>query len=221
LLNKELNLKDTVILFDRDEGISIFPNFRSYDNVIDDAEWLLERTPQKSRGFIIRPVSRKTKEGIWIGEYNHRDNQINRQDFSFDEEASNLNKTISDYSSRRRIPEKKFRKEIDIDQLRKKLKSKIIQDFKYYTCPTDRFYQSCTHIEKVHAELTRKHGKGKKIPYDLVAQEITKTKPCQDVIVCPLMVPNLFERVLNLNKALKIRRLGEIKFITSTTVELA
>ena len=218
--NKELSLKDTMILYDRDMGISIYPNIRSYDNLKDDAEWLLERTPEKSRGFIIRPITKNTKEGIWIGEYKHKSNQINRQDLLLTEEASNLGKTITGHTHRR-TTEKKLMEEIEISQLKKRLESKIIQDFRYYTCPPDRFYQTCTHIEKTYAELTAKHGKENPIPYTLVAQEIAKTKPCQDVTVCPLMTPNLFERVLNLNKALKSRKLGEIRFITSDIVEIA
>jgi len=219
LPNKELILKGTVILYDRDQGISVYPNIRSYDNAVDDAEWLLERTPQKSRGFIIRPVTKNQKQGIWIGEYNHDGNQIERQNLVTDEQAQKLGKTITDYSDRK-ISEKKLIERIQIDQLRKKLKSSIIQDFKYYTCPTDRFYQTCSHIPKAYTELTRKYGKGTRIPYTLIAQEIARTKPCQEVTVCPLMTPNLFERVLNLNKALKTRKLGEMKSITSDTVEI-
>jgi len=220
LPNKELTLKDTMILYDRDIGISVYPNIRSYDNLTDDAEWLLERTPQKSRGFIIRPITKNKQEGIWIGEYNHNSNQINRQDLLFTKEATKLGKTITDHSHRK-TTERRLMKEIEINQLKNQLESRIIQDFKYYTCPTERFYQTCTHIERVYTELTRKHGKGNRIPYTLVAQEIAKTKPCQDVIVCPLMTPNLFERVLNLDKALKSRKLGEIRFITSDIMEIA
>ena len=143
--NKELTLKGTVILYDRDQGISVYPNIRSYDNAVDDAEWLLERTPQKSRGFIIRPVTKNQKQGIWIGEYNHDGNQIERQNLVTDEQAQKLGKTITDYSDRK-ITEKKLIEKIQIDQLRKKLKSSIIQDFRYYTCPTDCFCQTCPHI---------------------------------------------------------------------------
>jgi len=219
LPKEDLKLKDTIILFDRDLGLSIFQNFRGYNNLIDDAEWLLERTPQKSKGFIIRPVSKSEREGIWIGEYSRIDSQIKRQDLIFDSDAYLLNKIISDYAHHK-ITEKKLIEKIAIDTLKKKLKSRIVQDFKYYTCPTDRFYHSCVHVKKIYEELMRKYGKSRKIPYSLVAEEIMKTKPCEDVIVCPLMVPNLFERVLNLNKALKSRGLGEIKFLSPEIVEI-
>jgi len=122
--NKELNLKETIILYDRDRGISIYPNFRSYDNLTDDAEWLLERTPQKSRGFIIRPITKHEQEGIWIGEYNCQGSQITRQEFLLCEKASSLGKVIAD-CFQRKITEKELMKEIDIDQLKKRLESKI------------------------------------------------------------------------------------------------
>ena len=88
-------LKDTVILFDRDQGISIFQNIRGYNNLTDDAEWLLERTPQKSRGFILRPISKDGQEGIWVGEYTHAGNQITRQDLIYNRNGSAMSKMIS------------------------------------------------------------------------------------------------------------------------------
>jgi hypothetical protein len=201
-------------------GISIFQSFRSYNNLIDDAEWLLERTPQRSRGFLIRPVSRCEQDGLWIGEYGHGRSQIDRQDLIFSKNALSLSNIILDYSDRK-IAGKAFMKKISVQVLKQKLKSRIIQDFKYYICPTDRFYKSCIHIEKVYEQLTKKYGKGLRIPYSQVAEEIEKTKPCEEVIVCPLMIPNLFERVLNLNKALKSRKLGETKLVDrSDTVEI-
>jgi hypothetical protein len=214
-----LKLKDTIILFDRDIELSIFQNFRGYDNLLDDAEWLLERTPEKSRGFLIRPVSGSKRDGLWIGEYSHGRSQIDRQDLLFGNNAFALSKVISDYADHK-IARKAFMKKITIQVLKKKLKSRVIQDFKYYICPTDRFYKSCVHVEKVYEQLTKKYGKGKRILYSQVAEEIEKTTPCEDVIVCPLMVPNLFERVLNLNKALKSRKLGETRLISSDTVEI-
>jgi len=219
LPKKELKLKDTIILFDRDSGVSIFQNFRGYNNLIDDAEWLLERTPQRSRGFLIRTVSTNGQDGIWIGEYDYNSSQIIRQDIIFDGNSFLLSKMISDYAAHK-ITEKRIMKKLAIDALKKKIKSKIVQDFKYYVCPIDRFYHSCIHIEKINETLKRKFEKGKKIPYSLVAEEIAKTKPCEEVIVCPLMVPNSFESVLNLNKALKSRKLGEIKIISPEIVEI-
>ncbi|MEM2111563.1 MAG: hypothetical protein QXX08_06765 [Candidatus Bathyarchaeia archaeon] len=216
---RNLKLNDTIILFDRDLGISIFQNFRGYDNLIDDAEWLLERTPQKSRGFLIRPVNNDGRDGIWIGEYSYNSNKITRQDILFDRNASLLNKQISDYSAHK-IAEKKMIKKLAIDVLKKKLKSEIVQNFKYYICPVDRFYYSCAHINKIYEALMRKYGRGKKILYSTVAEEIANTKPCEDVIVCPLLTPNTFERILNLKKAFKARKLGETLFISSDTMKI-
>jgi hypothetical protein len=219
LPEKNLTLKDTMILFDRDLGLSVFQNFRGYNNLTDDAEWLLERTSQKSRGFLIRPMSKDKEEGVWIGEYDYGGSQINRQELIFSKTASVLSRLISDYADHK-ITEKKFMKKIAINSLKKKLKSRIVHDFRYYVCPPDFFYRSCTHIDKVYEELTRKYGKGSKIPYMLVVEEIAKTKPCEDVIVCPLIVPNSFEGILNLDKALKSRKLGEVKLITSDMVKI-
>ena len=94
---KDINLKDVLILFDRDWGISIFHNFRGYNNLIDDVEWLLERTTQKSRGFFIRPIKDNKNIGVWIGGYDYKGNNINKQDFLFGEKASAFSKIISDY----------------------------------------------------------------------------------------------------------------------------
>jgi hypothetical protein len=219
LPNKNLGLEDTMILFDRDIGVSIFQNFKGYNNLADDAEWLLERTPQKSRGFIIRPVRKDQQDGIWIGEYDYRGNQISRQELLLDSEASAFCLMIKNYSINR-ISERKLMEKLSIEGLRKTLKSAIVKDFRYYVCPFNRFYHSCIQVDRVYDELIGKYGKGKKIPYSEVAREIENAKPCEDVIVCPLMVPNLFERVLNLNNALKTRKLGEIIFTTSDNVEI-
>ncbi len=216
---KGLELKDTIIIFDRDLGPSIFQNFRGYDDLADDAEWLLERFPQKSKGFVIRPLSRDGQHGLWLGEYDYNGNQISRQETLWDSNASLLSRRISDYASRR-VAEKEIAKSVAIDRLKKTMKSKIILGFKYYLCPIDRSYYTCPHIQQIYDELTRKYGKNVKVPYALVAKEIETTKPCDEVIVCPLVVPNSFERILNLNKALKSRKLGEIRIISSDTVEI-
>ena len=219
LAEKNLELKDTMIMFDRDLGVSLFQNFKGYNNLADDAEWLLERTPQKSRGFIIRPVRKDHQDGVWIGEYDYRGNQINKQEFLFDSDASAFCVMIKNYSAHK-ISEKRLLEKLSIKDLRKILKSTIVKDFRYYVCPVDRFYHSCMQVDRVYDALLKKYGRGKKVPYSEVAREIECAKPCEDVIVCPLMVPNLFERVLNLNNALKIRKLGEIKFTTSDNVEI-
>ncbi len=219
LTDKNLELSDTMILFDRDLGISIFQNYKGYSNLADDAEWLLERTPQKSRGFIIRPVRKGQQDGLWIGEYDYRGNQINKQELLFDSDASIFCVTIKKYVAHK-VSEKKFMEKLSLENLRNTFKSTIVNDFKYYVCPSTRFYYSCMQVERVYDILVEKFGKAKKVPYSEVAREIENTKPCEDVIVCPLMVPNLFERVLNLNNALKIRKLGEIKFTTSDNIEI-
>ncbi len=219
LPEKGLRLKDTVIVFDRDQGISTYQNFRGYNNLVDDAEWLLERTLQKSRGFIIRPIAREKKEGIWVGEYNHEGSQINRQDLIFGNAASALSKLILSYADRR-ISEKTFIEKIAIKSLKKKLKSRIVQDFKYFICPPELIYGSCVHVEGVYKELAGKYGKGSRIPHIVVAEKIAETKPCADVVVCPLIAPNSFEGVLNLDKALRSRKLGGVRLVTSDMVEL-
>jgi hypothetical protein len=109
---------------------------------------------------------------------------------------------------------------LNIEDLGKLLKSSIVKDFKYYVCPINRFYNSCIQVDKVYDAILKKYGKGKKVSYSEVAREIENAKPCEDIIVCPLMVPNFFERVLNLNNALKTRKLGEIKFTTSDNIEI-
>ena len=219
LTDRNLELSGTMILFDRDLGISIFQNYRGYNNLADDAEWLLERTPQKSRGFIIRPVRKVQQDGLWIGEYDYRGNQINRQELLFDSDTSIFCVTIKNYVAHK-VSEKRLMERLSLENLRKTLKSTIVNDFRYYICPSTRFYHSCMQVERVYGELVKKFGKGKTVPYSEVAREIENAKPCEDVIICPLMVPNLFERVLNLNNALKIRKLGEIKFTTSDNVEI-
>jgi len=220
LTDKNLELSGTIVLFDRDLGVSIFQNYKGYNNLLDDAEWLLERTPQKSRGFIIRPVRKCQKCGVWIGEYDHRGNQINRQEMLFGSNAGIYCAIIGNLA-RKRFSEKKLIEKFNLENLRKTIESSIIRDFKYYICPPTRFYHSCTQVEKIYNLLVQKYGKGKKVPYSEIAKEIENANPCEDVIVCPLMVSNLFERVLNLNDALKIRKLGELRFKSSDNIEIA
>jgi len=219
LPEKDLKLGDTVILFDRDRGISIYQSFKGYSNLVDDAEWLLERTLQKSRGFLIRPITKDNEEGIWIGEYDYESNQISRQDLVFDNAASALCKLIQSYANLR-IAEKTFIEKIAIKSLKKKLKSRIVQDFKYFICPPELFYGTCIHVVKAYQGLTGRYGKGSRVPRTAVVEEIAKTKPCADVVVCPLMAPNSFEAILNLDKALRSRNLGGIRLVTSDMVEL-
>lgn len=216
---RDPKLKDIMILFDRNLGISIFSNFRAYDNLIDDAEWLLERT-QNSRGFIIRPVSDGDRNGIWIGEYDHNNNEITREDLIFNASASRLSRAILDYSEHK-ITEKAVMKKLAVDVLKGKIKSKIIQDFKYYTCPAERFYYTCSNIRKVYENLKKKYGGEEKVPYSLVADDVLNIIQCKDVIICPLKVHNAFERIYNFNKALKNLGIGEIIFISPGMVRIA
>ena len=160
-MQRELQLTDIVILYDRDFGVSIFQNFRGYDSLLDDAEWLLERTPQKSRGFLMRVVVKNGRRGIWIGEYTQWKKQIGRQDFIFDESADSFSEIISDYANRK-ISEASFLEKIKIENLRRHLKSRIIQDFKYYYCPSYRYLHECPYIDKTYLKLTEKYGKNKK-----------------------------------------------------------
>jgi len=218
-MHEELQLTDTVILYDRDFGISIFQNFRGYDSLLDDAEWLLERTPRKSRGFLMRVIVKEGKKGIWIGEYNQRGRQIGRQDFIFGDSAETISKMILDYVNRK-ISEETFLKKIKIENLRKNLNSRILRGFRHYYCPSYRFLYECPYVEKMYSKLIKRYGRNEKIPYSLLAEEIERMERCGDVVVCPLSVPNLFERILNLNKAFKTRKLGEIRFVTPDFIEI-
>lgn len=219
MTQEELQLTDTVILYDRDYGISIFQNFRGYDSLLDDAEWLLERTQRRSRGFIMRIIIRNGKRGVWIGEYAQGEKQIRRQDFIFEDSAEAVSKMILDYVNRK-ISEENLLGKIRIENLRKHLNSRIIRDFKHYRCPSYRFLHECPYVDKMYSRLTERYGKGKKIPYSLLTEEIERIETCRDVIICPLTVPNLFERTLNLNKAFKTRRLGEIRFTAPDFIEI-
>ena len=218
-MQEELQLTDTVILYDRDFGVSIFQNFRGYDSLLDDAEWLLERTSRKSRGFLMRVVIKNGKKGIWIGEYTHGEKQISRQDFIFEDSAETVSKMIMNYVNGK-VSEENLLKNIRIENLRKHLNSRIVRDFKHYHCPSYRFLYECPYVDKMYSRLTERCGRGKKIPYSLLAEEIERIETCKDVIICPLSVSNMFERVLNLNKAFKTRKLGEIKFIASDFIEI-
>ena len=216
---EDLQLTDIMIMYDRDFGISIFQNFRGYNSLLDDAEWLLERTHCRSRGFLIRVVMKEQKTGLWIGEYLYGKKGIVRQEIIFQGHAGNISKAILDYASGR-ISEDDLLRRIRIENLRE-LKSNIIRDFKYYYCPSNRFLYECSYVDEIYSRLVEKHGREKKIPYSLLAREVEKIKPCRDVIICPLVASNIFERILNLNRALKARRIGEIKFVTPDFVEIA
>jgi len=218
---ESLKLGSAIVLFDRDFGESFFQDFRGYGNLLDDAEWLLERTSQRSWGFMIRPVIDGERYGLWIGEYAPHNNQIVREEIIFDRSSSSISKLLFNYADHK-ISERKLSKKLALDTCKKKLKkSKIIQDFKHYICPIERFYKDCPHIERIYKIIKEKYGLGAKIRYSLVAEIIASIKPCEDVILCPLFSsPNTFERIISLNKALRSRKLGEIKIIDRNMVEI-
>ena len=220
LLRDHLKLGGAIILFDRDYGVFFFQNFRGYSNLLDDAEWLLERTPQKSWGFIIRPIISGEQYGLWIGEYGPHKNQVIREEMIFDKKASTLSKMLFDYEAHK-IDEKKIRRKLTLDSCKKLFcKSKIIRNFKYYTCPAEYFYKHCPYIEKIYKSLIEKYGRGSKVHYSLVIDEISSIKQCDNVLICPLMTANTFEAIMNLNKALRYRKTGEIKIVDQNMVEI-
>ncbi len=218
---EKLKLGGAIVLFDRDFGISFFQDFRGYGSLLDDGEWLLERTPQRSWGFMIRPIAESEHLGLWIGEYGPGNNQIIREEFIFDRNASAISRLLFDYAAHK-IGEGKVSGKLTFEACRRKLQgSKIIQDFKHYLCPTKRFYQNCLRAEKVYEIIREKYGVGAKIHYSLVMDVIRKVKPCEDVIICPLTSSsNTFETIINLNKALRNRKIGELKIINQNVVEI-
>ena len=211
-----LELKDVMILFDRDQGVSIFPNFRGYDDPIDDAEWLLERNPS-SKGFILRPIVRDDKCGLWIGEFTHSTSGITRYEEIYDEGASKICNLILKYASEE-ISERSLIERLTINSLKKTVKSNIIQDFKYYVCPINLFYSECKEVNRIYEHLKSRFGVGRRISYSTIADEILKMNKCQNAIICPLKASNAFERIYNLNKALRSRGIGEIRIIDPATV---
>jgi len=210
---------DTVILYDRDLGVLIFRNFRGYDSLLDDAEWLLERTTSKSQGFLMRVVVKDGARGLWIGEYLQGKNQICRQELIFGDSVEKIANLFIDYAEGR-ISERDFLDRVKIDNLRKNLKSRIIKDFRYYGCPSDRFLYKCPHVNEVYTRLIREYGRGVKVPYSLIVKEIRLRETCDDAILCPLAASNALERILNLNRALKTRGIGEIRFVSPDFIEI-
>lgn len=219
---EKLKLSSVIILFDRDFGTSFFQDFRGYGNLLDDAEWLLERTSQRSWGFMIRPVRHGECYGLWIGEYGPHINRVIREEIIFDERtSSNISRILFDYADHK-VSEKKVRKKVTLNICKRRLlDSKIVQEFKYYTCPVEKFYKNCPHVKEIYKNIREKYGLGAKVHYSIIAEIISSIKPCSDVIICPLLSPpNAFERIINLNKALKTRKIGEIKFINQSIVEI-
>jgi len=217
LTKEDMRLKDTLILFDRDSGVSVFQNFRGYDDPIDDAEWILERNP-KTKGFILRPISCGGRDGLWIGEYSHNGNTIVRHEVLCDREVPKVSRLIVNYS-RRKISEREAMENLSISLLKEKLRSEIIRGFKYYECPIDHFFYTCSEFTRIYEGLKKRYG-DQKVLYLKVADDIRGAAECSEAIICPLKVPNAFERIYNLDRVLKVRGLGEIKFTCAGTVRL-
>jgi len=215
---RKIELKDILILFDRESGISIFPNLRGYDDPVSDVEWVLERNPS-SKGFILRPIVCDGRYGLWIGEFTGYGNEVTRHEETYDREASRISRLIMKYSSHE-ITERKLIEMLSIDALKRRLKSDIIRGFKYYTCPRERFYQSCGEVGRIYRELKGRYGKGRRISYSSIADEIAEMVRCEDVVVCPLKAPNAFERIHNFDRALKSRGIGGIKFVKPGIIEI-
>lgn len=214
---KDLELQDIVILFDKNSGVSIFQNFRGYNEPIDDAEWILERNP-KTKGFILRPVRYGRKEGLWIGEFAHNGNSIVRQEILCNDRALQISRLMTSYA-RRRTTEKEVMELLSLNLLKKELDSEIIRGFKYYECPIDQFCYTCVEFKRIYETLKERY-KDSKVPYSKVADAILTLAECSEAIVCPLRASNAFDRVYNLTRAVKVRGLGEIRFTSDGTIQM-
>ncbi|HIE14455.1 TPA: hypothetical protein EYP70_04210 [Candidatus Bathyarchaeota archaeon] len=215
--NAEIVLKDVLVLIDREFGVSVFTNFRGYDNVVDDAEWLLERN-MTSKGFVLRPIMKRGKLGLWIGEYANSNGEILRSEEVFDEEAKRIHRKLLRYSSKRST-ERTFIEEFPIYTL-KKMDSWIIRSFKYYICPPIYFYSECREIPRIYKMMREKYVDCNKILYSQLADDIFKVIKCENVVICPLKTPNALERLLNFNRAIRSRSLGEIIFLSPSFVKI-
>ncbi|MEM1530148.1 MAG: hypothetical protein QXL20_01520 [Candidatus Bathyarchaeia archaeon] len=218
---RNIRLGMAIVMFDRDYGTLFFQDFMGYGSLIDDAEWLLERTPQRSWGFMIRPIFEGERYGLWIGEYGPGSNQIFREEILFDAGSSAISRLLSKYAEHR-VDEGKLRRRLTLKTLRRRLSnSEIVRNFKHYICPLERFYRDCPHIEKIYRAIRERYSAGSRIRYSLISDIIFGIKQCDDVIICPLLSsPNALDTIINLNKALRSRRLGEMKIIDGSTVEI-
>jgi len=217
LIKRDLRLKDILILFDGNSGFSVFQNLRGYDDPIDDAEWILERNP-RTKGFILRPVSYGDKEGLWIGEYGYSSKMIVRYEVLHDKEALQVGRLIIDYGHRK-ITEREAMDKLSLNSLKEKLRSEIVRSFKYFECPLEHFYYTCGEVKRVY-ELLRNTYDGKMVSYSKVADDTSVIARCSEAVICPLRVPNAFERIYNLDRAVKSRGLGEIKLISPGIMQL-
>lgn len=218
---ESLKVGSVIVIFDRDLGTFFFQDLRAYGNLIDDAEWLLERTPQRSWGIMIRPIINNGKYGLWIGEYGPHANRVISEEMVFDKGSSDLSRVLFKYADHR-IDESRVRRIVTIDACKRKIGgSKIVQRFKYYRCPEDRFYENCRRIEEIYKAAKDKYGSEAKVHYSRILEIISSIEPCEDAFICPfLSLPNPFERIINLNKALRSRKIGEIKVISSSLMQV-
>lgn len=167
----------------------------------------------------MRPVSKREENGIWIGEYVSKYNRVNRQDLLFDKGSSTIYHLIMDYSNGK-TSERFVMEKIRLPLLKRMLESRIVQDFRYYMCPAQRFYGYCINVEKAYGYLIEKFGKDQVICYSAVAKAIESVNSCDNVIICPLSVPNIFIRVLNFNKSLNSSGIGKLKFIANGKIQI-
>lgn len=218
---ESLKLGSVIVIFDRDLGASFFQDLRVYGNLLDDAEWLLERTPQRSWGIMIRPIMNGEKYGLWIGEYGPHTNRVISEEMTFDKGSSVLSRVLFKYAEHG-IDESKVRRIVTIDVCKRRIRdSKIVQRFKYYRCPEDRFYKSCERVEEIYKAVKNRYGSEAKVHYSHILDIILNVEPCEDALICPfLSLPNPLERIINLNKALRSRKIGEIKIVNGSLMQI-
>lgn len=219
---RDMNIGSTVIIIDRDFGRLVFRDVKGYGNLLDDAEWLLERTAQRSWGFIMRPVIHGKQIGLWIGEYTLGSNKVIREEILFGRGPASISRLLLKYSEGR-VGEKEINRRLSIDTLKKALpESRIIQDFKYFTCPEGRLYSRCPGIEDICRLLREKVGSEGRLSYSQVAEIISKAGKCNDVIICPLLAPpNTLERILILDRVLRSRKIGAIEILNGGIVKVS
>lgn len=219
---KGIKIGGTIIVFDRDFGKLMFRDVRGYGNLLDDAEWLLERTSQRSWGFMIRPIVHEKQYGLWIGEYMPNNNKITREEILFGRGSLTMSRLLLKYEENR-VSEREINRKISIETLKKILpESNIIQDFKYLVCPEERFYSKCPRLEEIYKAIKGRCGSAKRLHYSQVAEIISRADKCYDVIICPLLAsPNALERVLILDKVLRSRKIGRMKITDKNVVEVS
>jgi len=186
---------------------------KGFNDLIEDAEWLLERTSTKINGFIIRPIRNGDGEGLWIGEYIA--NKITREEKIYDENARKIRKIIEEYDAE---GEEDIKNKIGIDLLREELKSKIVQDFRYFWCPEKREILKCPNIEtirnKVRGETKKSDGTIRDFEIAGIINDVNKNNPCPHTnMYCPLRDPNEFNRVINYERMVRKYHNDKIKLI--------